>query len=57
MTVFICFADVNIAFHHAARNVLLEDERLMQHFEFHITARPAKGRLLLTVPLALGVHV
>lgn len=31
--------DVNLAFQHAARNVLLEDDSLLQHFKFEIAAK------------------
>jgi len=32
-------SDVNLAFQHAARTVLLEDDSLLQHFKFEIATK------------------
>lgn len=36
--------DVNLAFHQAARNVLLEDEQLLQHFKLLIQSKDETGQ-------------
>lgn len=36
MSGLVSISDVNLAFSYAARNLLLEDERLLKHFKFTI---------------------